>query len=172
MNLESQPDNYSSVISLCKQLNEIAPVYYCLGNHEIDAMLFKNSNIYKDIKAEGIKIFNNETETVNIGGTAIDIIGLTQNPTEFDEYGKDFFEKANDYDIDLAITGHAHGGQVRLPFIGGLYAADQGLFPKLCDGYHEDGNSKFIVSRGLGKSGIVPRINNKPEIVIADISWY
>ena len=50
--------------------------------------------------------------------------------------------------------------------------ADQGLFPKLCDGYHEDGNSKFIVSRGLGKSGIVPRINNKPEIVIADISWY
>lgn len=41
MNLESQPDNYSSVISLCKQLNEIAPVYYCLGNHEIDAMLFK-----------------------------------------------------------------------------------------------------------------------------------
>ena len=50
----------------------------------------KNSNIYKDIKAEGIKIFNNETETVNIGGTAIDIIGLTQNPTEFDEYGKRF----------------------------------------------------------------------------------
>lgn len=74
-----------------KQLMEIAPVYYCLGNHEIDAMLFKNSNIYKDIKAEGIKIFNNETETDNIGGTAIDIIGLTQNPTEFDEYGKDFF---------------------------------------------------------------------------------
>ena len=75
--------------------------------------------------------------------------------THYPEY---FLSKLNAYDIDLAITGHAHGGQ--------------GLFPKLCDGYHEDGNSKFIVSRGLGKSGIVPRINNKPEIVIADISWY
>ena len=62
--------------------------------------------------------------------------------THYPEY---FLGKLNDYDIDLAITGHAHGGQVRLPFIGGLYAADQGLFPKLCDGYHEDGNSKFIV---------------------------
>ena len=103
MNLESQPDNYSSVISLCKQLNEIAPVYYCLGNHEIDAMLFKNSNIYKDIKAEGIKIFNNETETVNIGGTAIDIIGLTQNPTEFDGDGKDFFQKAMSADDNFKL---------------------------------------------------------------------
>ncbi len=71
--------------------------------------------------------------------------------------------------LQLQVTHTAVKSDFRL---GGLYAADQGLFPKLCDGYHEDGNSKFIVSRGLGKSGIVPRINNKPEIVIADISWY
>ncbi len=194
MNMENQPDNYQSVISLCKNLDEIAPVYYSLGNHEIDAMLFSKSQIYKDIKAEGIKIFNNESETVNINGTNIDIIGLTQNPEEYDEYGRAFFEKAmnnddnfklvlthypehflgtlEDYEIDLALCGHAHGGQIRLPWIGGLYSADQGFLPKLCDGYHEIGNSSVIITRGLGKSGIVPRINNKPEIAVIDIGWY
>ncbi len=194
MNMESEPDNYDCVITLCKQLNEIAPVYYSLGNHEIDAMLFSNSQIYKDLKAEGIKIFNNETETVTIGGTPIDIIGLTQGPETFEEYGKSFFEEAmnaddnfklvlthypenflgviEDYEIDLALSGHAHGGLVRLPWIGGLYAADQGFFPELCDGYNEISNSKVIVTRGLGKSGIVPRINNKPEITVVDIGWY
>ena len=194
MNMESDPDNYDCVITLCRRLNEIAPVYYSLGNHEIDAMLFRDSQIYKDIKAAGIKIFNNESETVTINGTDIDIIGLTQNPTEFDEYGREFFEKAmnkddnfklvlnhypenfqgtlDDYEIDLALTGHAHGGQIRLPWIGGLYSADQGFLPELSEGYHEIGNSKMIVTRGLGKSGIMPRINNKPEITVVDIGWY
>ena len=194
MNMESKPDDYDCVISLVKKLNQTAPVYYSLGNHEIDAMLFKDSKIYDDVKKAGIKILNNETETVDIGGTKVDIIGLTQNPVEFNEYGKKFFDKAmesdenfklvlnhypenflgvlDDYDIDLALAGHAHGGQVRLPFIGGLYSADQGFFPKLCDGYHEIGNSKLVITRGLGKSGIMPRINNKPEITVIDVSWY
>ncbi len=194
MNLEKKPDEYEVVLTLCRQLNEVAPTYYSLGNHEIDAMLFYGSQIYNDAKKAGIKILNNETETVNVKGTDIDIIGLTQNPEEFDEYGRDFFEKAmrkdddfklvlnhypenfegtlDDYPIDLALAGHAHGGQVRLPWIGGLYAADQGMFPKLCEGYHEIGNSKLIISRGLGKSGVVPRVNNKPEITVVDISWY
>lgn len=194
MNMENQPDNYDIVISLCKNLNEVAPVYYCLGNHEIDAMLFKDSKIYDDLKSAGIKVFNNESETINVKGTTLDIIGLTQGPEQYDEYGREFFEKAmnandnfklvlthypelfegtlNNYEIDLALTGHAHGGQVRLPFIGGLYSADQGVFPKLCDGYHEIDNSKVIITRGLGKSGVVPRINNKPEIAIVDIGWY
>lgn len=194
MIMEQQPDNYESTLSLCKNLGEVAPVYFSLGNHEIDAMLFGGSNIYKDAKKQGIKIMNNETETVNIDGTIIDIIGLTQNPTEFEEYGKEFFDKAmgaddnfklllnhypeqflgvlDDYEIDLALAGHAHGGQVRLPWIGGLYAADQGFLPELCDGYHEIGNSKVIITRGLGKSGWCPRINNKPEIAVVDIGWY
>ena len=194
MNMEDQPDNYGAVLNLCLKLNEIAPVYYSLGNHEIDAMLFKGSNIYKDVKKAGIKIMNNETETVTIGGTDIDIIGLTQNPTEFERYGKAFFDKAmsatdnfklvlnhypeqffgtlDDYNIDLALAGHAHGRQVRLPWIGGLYSADQGFFPKLCDGYHEIGNSRLLITRGLGKSGLVPRIFNKPEIMVVDIGWY
>ena len=195
MNLESKPDEYGVVTNLCLKLNEIAPVYYSLGNHELDAMLFGKSNIYKDIKKAGIKILNNEMETVTIGATTLDIIGLSQGPAQFEKYGKSFFDKAmnktdnfklvlnhfpeqflgtfnDEYDIDLMLAGHAHGGQVRLPWIGGLYSADQGLFPKLCDGYHEIENSRLIISRGLGKSGLVPRIFNKPEIMIVDIGWY
>jgi predicted MPP superfamily phosphohydrolase len=194
MNLESEPDNYGAVMRLCEQLKDVAPLYYSLGNHEIDAILFKNSQIYNDLKNAGINILNNETREITIDGTTIDIIGLTQNPKEYDEYGREFFEKAmnadddfklvlthypenfmgvlEDYDIDLALAGSAHGGQVRLPWIGGLYSADQGVLPKLCDGYHEIGNSKLIVTRGLGKSGVVPRINNKPEIAVIDIGWY
>lgn len=194
MNLESKPNDYEVVTSLCKSLNSIAPVYYSLGNHELDAMLFGDSNIYDDLKAAGIKIFNNESETVEINGTPIDIIGLTQGPESYYDYGAAFFDKVmnetdnfklllnhypenflgiiEEYNIDLALCGHAHGGQVRLPGIGGLYAADQGFLPKLCDGYHEIENSKVIITRGLGSSGVVPRINNKPEIAIVDVSWY
>lgn len=194
MNLEQKPDDYESVVTLCESLKDVAPLYYSLGNHEIDAILFKNSQIYKDLKGMGINILNNETATLNVDGTDIDVIGLTQNPKEFDEYGREFFEKAmqaddnfklvlthypenfdgvlEEYDVDLALSGHTHGGQVRLPWIGGLYAADQGFFPKLCDGYYEIENSKLIITRGLGKSGIVPRINNKPEIAVVDVSWY
>ncbi|MBQ9598985.1 MAG: metallophosphoesterase, partial [Clostridia bacterium] len=194
MNIESQPDNYASIVDECKELNKVAPVYYSLGNHEIDAMLFSGSNIYKDIKAAGVKILNNEKETVTIGSTNVDVIGLTQRPDEFNKYGKEFFDKAmeendnfklvlnhypenfmgtlDDYPIDLALAGHAHGGQIRLPWIGGLYAADQGFFPKLCDGYHEIGNSRLIITRGLSTSGWMPRINNRPEIAIIDLGWY
>lgn len=194
MMMEQQPDNYEVVLSLCKQLEEVAPVYFSLGNHEIDAMLFQGSNIYKDAKKQGIKILNNETEVIDVNGTPMDIIGLTQNPTEFEEYGRKFFDEAmeaddnfklllnhypeqflgvlDDYEIDLALAGHAHGGQVRLPWIGGLYAADQGILPELCDGYHEIGNSKLVITRGLGKSGWCPRINNTPEIAVIDLGWY
>lgn len=194
MNHEDKPHEYDSVVSLCKKLNAVAPVYYSLGNHEIDAMLFSDSKIYDDLKAAGIKVFNNESETITVGGTPIDVIGLTQGPSSYNEYGRKFFEGVmendenfklvlthypenfqgviEEYNIDLALSGHAHGGLVRLPWIGGLYAPDQGLLPELESGYHEIENSKVVITRGLGKSGIIPRINNKPEIAVVDIGWY
>ena len=193
MNIESNPD-YSEVINLMEKLKDVAPVYYSLGNHEIEAMLFRDSQIYRDVKSLGIHIMNNEVETVKVSDSQIDIIGLTQSPITYADYGADFFDQAmnssenfklvlthypenflgviEDYPIDLALCGHAHGGLIRLPFIGGLYAPDQGFFPKLCDRYHEESNSKFIVNKGLSTSGIVPRMNNSPEISIIDINWY
>lgn len=66
---------------------------------------------------------------------------------------------------DLVLCGHAHGGQVRLPFIGGLYAPGQGFFPAWDAGLYEAGGTQMIVSRGLGNSAFPLRVNNRPEVV-------
>jgi predicted MPP superfamily phosphohydrolase len=72
--------------------------------------------------------------------------------------------------FDLVLAGHAHGGQVRLPFIGALYAPDQGLFPRYTSGTYSMGRTKMIVSRGLGKSNFPFRIFNRPELVVVRLT--
>lgn len=81
---------------------------------------------------------------------------LSHRPEYFSEYVK--------YDVDLLLTGHAHGGQVRLPGIGGLYAPGQGWFPDYTDGLWEEKGTQMIVGRGIGNSVEIPRVFNPPEI--------
>lgn len=66
---------------------------------------------------------------------------------------------------DLVLSGHAHGGQVRLPGIGGLFAPGQGILPRLTSGVHARGETRLVVSRGLGNSAFPLRVFNPPEIV-------
>ncbi len=85
------------------------------------------------------------------------VILLSHRPETFEVYKQ--------YPIDLALTGHAHGGQFRIPFLGGLYAPGQGYFPKYTGGIYEENGLKMIVGRGIGNSVIPFRIFNQPEIV-------
>ncbi len=73
------------------------------------------------------------------------------------------------YPIDLVLCGHYHGGQIRIPFLGGLYAPYIGWFPEYTKGYFTGKTAKCILSAGLGSEGFPPRINNPPEIVIIDL---
>lgn len=68
--------------------------------------------------------------------------------------------------LPLVLCGHAHGGQWRLPFIRGLYAPEQGVFPRYTQGVHQEGDTRMVISRGLGNSGFPMRLFNRPEIVV------
>ena len=86
---------------------------------------------------------------------------LSHRPELFDVYV--------DTGIDLVFSGHAHGGQFRLPFIGGLFAPNQGFIPKYDAGRFDKENTTMIVSRGVGNSIIPLRINNPPELVVVEL---
>lgn len=73
------------------------------------------------------------------------------------------------YDVDLVLSGHTHGGQARFPFIGGLYAPEEGLFPKCEYGYFRKNDCDIIISAGLGGGKDMPRFNNIPEIVVINV---
>jgi len=71
--------------------------------------------------------------------------------------------------VDLILSGHAHGGQVRLPFVGGLVAPDQGFLPDYTEGLHEENGVSMIISRGIGNSVVPVRVFNRPEIICIDL---
>ena len=87
---------------------------------------------------------------------------LSHRPELFDVY--------TEAGLDLILTGHAHGGQFRLPFIGGLAAPNQGLFPKYDAGVFSENDTHMVVSRGIGNSIIPLRFNNPPEIVVVKLT--
>lgn len=89
----------------------------------------------------------------------------TNNFTILLSHRPEYFEIYENYEIDLALTGHVHGGQVRFPIIGGLYAPNQGWFPKYDSGLYKSDSFSMIVNRGIGNSVIPLRVFNSPEIV-------
>lgn len=176
-------------IKLIKSIKDISPIYYVTGNHE--EKIDNYSKLKESLEELKVRILNNETESIKKNGYKINLIGindptneticeielkessydaksynilLSHRPELLDVYGKN--------DIDLVLTGHAHGGQIRIPFVGGLVAPNQGVFPKYTSGIYQKDTTTMIVSRGIGNSIIPFRINNNPELVVITLKNY
>lgn len=113
----------------------------------------------KDLEGIEEEIINNLLAKIKLNDSEFNVL-LTHQPQFIEIYAK--------YKYDLVFAGHAHGGQIRMPFIGPLIAPGQGLFPKYTSGLHICENTKMIISRGLGKSKI-PRFLSEPELIICKL---
>ncbi|KXL52731.1 putative metallophosphoesterase [Anaerotignum neopropionicum] len=178
-----------AMIFVDKAVN-IAPVYYVSGNHEHQSGCF--DELSEKLIAAGVTILENGKSIVERNGATIEIIGLAdksvnpyyaqvlstltkgENENSFHvllSHRPELFETYVENGVDLAFTGHAHGGQIRLPFIGGIFAPNQGFFPSYTVGIYEENNTAMVVSRGLGNSTFPFRIFNRPELVMVTLKY-
>lgn len=194
--VDSKKYNKETSLTLMKELIQIAPVYFVTGNHEWWSGKF--SSLEKNLLDIGVKVMRNTADSITIGNDSIQIIGIDDpalardgidersitveaiiNAMEGVEEGgfnillshrPELFSLYSEYSFDVVLSGHAHGGQFRIPFVGGLIAPNQGLFPKFTAGKHISENTAMIVNRGLGNSIIPLRIFNRPEIVVLTLN--
>lgn len=180
------------VLDLCGNLKRVAPIYYILGNHEGTLMYGQGSGV--DLDAQllrmGVYVPYSGTEKLVVRGNPVTLGVFSYQDEEADQvdmaevgrleesegfrivashYPSIFYEKLYNVDAELAVAGHYHGGQVRLPLVGGLFHGDDGLFPRYSGGEYKLGKAELVVSRGLGGHTRVPRINNRPELVLIDV---
>ena len=178
-----------SALKYAELLLEYAPVYMSAGNHEAAAYT-EYPAFERKLISHGIRVLRNQAVTFSKGSGEINIIGIddpvfssednkflhTENAIKRISFNKDNFTLAlahrpevfSEYEkaqLDLVLSGHAHGGQIRLPFIGGLFTPTEGLFPKYSEGIHIKNDTTMIVSRGIGSSVFPFRINNRPELI-------
>ena len=183
-------------------LRALAPVFYSPGNHEFwrgDLQGWQD-----ELRRYGLQMMQNRIESLEIDGKdlPIHILGLDESavapdsdastelfdalaakpgirivlahyPENFAMLGADSYDRR---EFDLMFAGHAHGGQIRLPLVGGLLSPGEGWFPDYYSGSHDGSRvhasgqrSRMIISRGLGNSLIPQRLFNRPEIVVVDL---
>lgn len=179
-----------------EKAQQIAPCYYVNGNHE-GRVPDEYETLKEGMKAAGVVVLENDSLILERAGESIRLTGVSDPGFETDYlYGDtegvmrrhlaelvDGNEKFTlllshrpellsvyaDFDVDLVLSGHAHGGQFRLPFVGGLYAPNQGLMPEIDAGLYTEKNTNLIVSRGVGNSLFPFRLNNRPEVILVTL---
>lgn len=190
--IDSRTTDLDVALLFMKEMRKIAPVYYVSGNHESRIPEYAAlENSLKEIDVEVLNcrmtIPNEELDPIYIYGVQ-DPAFARRNSRESE---RDIMKKQLDslpqydhkytillshrpelldlyaeYSFDLVLSGHAHGGQIRLPLLGGILAPNQGFFPMLTSGMHHMNDTAMIISRGIGNSAFPLRVNNPPELIV------
>lgn len=189
--VDSSRTDAAVAVSLAEELVQIAPCYYVTGNHEawIGA---KYAELEEKLTAAGVNILHDAAAEISKDGETIRIVGVDDpdftGEIQKEKFGEklqqlmvadgcclllshrpELFETYVSEHVNLVLSGHAHGGQFRIPFAGGLVAPNQGFFPKYDGGRYIENSTTMIVSRGIGNSIIPVRFNNRPEIVMVEL---
>lgn len=192
--LDSRHPNLAIVEDLIRELTAVAPCYYVTGNHEA-RLGSQFQELEQLLLAHSVVVLHDEAVPLTRNGETIQLVGL-DDPDFTDRnasiqqsmletklrnlnlttdyrillsHRPEYFDAYVAAEIDLALCGHAHGGQFRLPLVGGLVAPNQGFFPKYDAGVYTEQGTTMIVSRGVGNSILPVRFNNRPELVSVEL---
>ena len=194
--IDSRNTDVDIALQFVRKAVKIAPCYYVTGNHE--ARVKEYNELKNGLTSVGVIVLEDDYTELSIGDETIKLIGvndpsfhtdylfgdsesimdskLTELHTNGDgftillSHRPELFDIYAEHDIDLILSGHAHGGQFRIPFIGGVVAPNQGFFPEFDAGIYTDGNTNMLVSRGVGNSILPLRINNRPEVLLIELN--
>lgn len=193
--IDSRNTDVEVALAFAEEAVQIAPCYYVTGNHE--ARIDKYNELIEGLESKGVVHLHNKSVILEQDNESITLIGIRDpsfqadyliddEASVVDSVLSELMRKANGYtvllshrpemfdvyvsnEVDLVFSGHAHGGQFRLPFIGGVVAPGQGLFPEYDAGLYTEDNTNMIVSRGIGNSILPFRVNNRPEVILIEL---
>lgn len=193
--VDSRRTDIDISLRFVREAVKIAPCYYVAGNHE--ARIPEYPALKTGLQDAGVTVLGDMGVKIGRDGEYITVLGvddpsfqtdyllgdadvvisekLAQLKTENDgftvllSHRPELFHTYVAGDMDLVLSGHAHGGQFRIPLIGGLFAPNQGFFPEYDAGCYAEENTNMIVSRGVGNSLFPFRINNRPEVILIEL---
>ena len=193
--IDSRNTDIEVALKFVREAVKIAPCYYVTGNHE--ARVNEYGELKAGMETAGVTVLEDVRTEISMEGATITLIGVNDPSYQTDylfgdsetvlntkleelhtedgeftvllSHRPELFDAYTDHGMDLVLSGHAHGGQFRLPFIGGVVAPNQGLFPEYDAGIYTEGNTNMLVSRGVGNSILPFRINNRPEVILIEL---
>ena len=193
--IDSSKTDINIALAFAEEAVQIAPTYFITGNHEAMVSAQEYADLENGLLEAGVNVLHDKEIVLEQNEEKLILVGI-DDPAYADRHGDvgasiasetinelfttegyrillshrpEFFNQYVEAEVDLVLSGHAHGGQFRLPFIGGLVAPGQGVFPVYDSGLYSENETNMVVSRGIGNSIIPMRFNNRPEVVLIEL---